>query len=118
MSLGEKLKQLRLQNGLSQEQLSIKLSIATRTYIYYEKGEKYPSVELLVKMAQFFKVGICFLVDEQNEKEQWCKCNKLDAKQLVNEISSLFSGGELSEADKDVVMEAVQEAYWAAKKQN
>jgi len=62
-------------------------------------------------------------MDEQNEsittiQAQEGKFGNLRAEQLVEEISSLFVGGELSETDKDAVMEALQEAYWEAKKKN
>ena len=116
MSFNEKLKELRLRHNLSQENLSRKLNIATRTYIYYEKGEKYPSVELLIKMAHLFNVGICFLIGDHSETTQDCKCNKLETGQLVTEISNLFAGAELSDAEKDAVMEALQEAYQKARK--
>ena len=117
MSLSNKLKELRLQNGLSQEQLSRKLDIATRTYVYYEKGQRNPPIELLTQMADIFNVSISFLMDEQG-KEQGCRCGKLGTNELVEIISALFASGELSEAEKDAVMKALQEAYWAAKKKN
>jgi len=122
MAFNDRLKELRLRHNLSQENLSKKLNIATRTYIYYEKGHKYPSVELLTQMAKYFKVSISFLMDEQGEsivnaQIQDGKLGNFKAKQLVEEISIMFTGGELSETEKDSVMEAVQEAYWAAKKQ-
>lgn len=40
------------------------------------------------------------------------------AEELVTEIGGLFAGGELSESDKDAVMQALQQAYWDAKKEN
>jgi len=67
MSLGIKLKELRLRNSLSQEQLARKIETTTRTYIFYEKDKKYPPVELLIRMANFFKVSISYLIDEQDE---------------------------------------------------
>ena len=117
MSFSIKLKELRLRNNLTQEQLARKLDITTRTVLMYEKGKNYPSVESLTKIANFFKVSISFLMNDQNEVQaQWGKRERPGAKQLIEEISDLFSGGELSEAEKDAVMEAVQEAYWTAKK--
>ena len=114
-----KIRELRLQNDLSQEMLSRKLGIATRTYIYYEKGHKYPSIEMLAQMADLFKVSISFLLDGQNDIQmQGIKHGKAKADYLVSELKVLFAGEELSEAEKYDVMEMVQEAYWAAKKQN
>ena len=117
MSLSAKLKELRLQNGLSQEQLSRKLDVATRTYVYYEKGQRNPPIELLTQMANIFRVRVSFLIDEQNEAQK-CNCGKLGVNQLVEIINGLFAGGELSEMEKDSVMESIQEAYWTAKKKN
>ena len=119
MPFNKRLKELRSRNNLSQEQLARKLDITRRTYIYYETGQKYPSVELLTRIAEFFKVSISFLLDEQHGAQAHeGKFGVLRAEQLIEEISGLFAGGELSETDKDAVMEALQEAYWEAKKKN
>ena len=67
MPLNERIKELRLQNGLSQEKLAREFDITTRTIIQYEKGKTCPSVELLTRMAKFFKVSVAFLLDEQAE---------------------------------------------------
>ena len=40
------------------------------------------------------------------------------AEQLISEVHGLFAGGELSEADKDGVMKALQQAYWECKEEN
>ena len=111
-----KLRELRLQNDLSQEMLSRKLGIATRTVVMYEKGKSQPSIDMLTRMAELFNVSVSFLLDEQDEQKQERKYGKLGAQQLIEEISNLFAEGELSEAEKDAVMEKVQEAYWKAKK--
>ena len=112
MSFSMKLKELRLQNSLTQEQLARKINTTTRTYIFYETGKKYPPVDLLIRIAKFYKVSVSFLLDEDDE---YGRCEKLGAKQLVEQISDLFAGDELSETDKDNVMEALQEVYRNAK---
>jgi hypothetical protein len=38
--------------------------------------------------------------------------------ELVNAVGGLFAGGDLSEEDKDAVMQAIMEAYWDAKARN
>ena len=123
MPICNKIKELRLQNNLSQEQLANKLDITRRTYIYYETGKKYPSVDLLARISEFFEVSISFLTDEQddsvaNEQSQGNKRWKLKAEKLIEEISGLFARDELSVEEKTVVMEAVQEAYQRATKKN
>ena len=119
MPFNEKLKELRLQNSLTQEQLARKLNITMRPYIDYEKGKKYPSVEVLMRMAKLFDVSISFLLDEQNEASTHeLRYGTHRADQLVKEISCLLTGEELSETNKDDIMEAMQEAYRIAKKTN
>ena len=116
MPFHERLKELRLQNNLSQSQLSRNLDMATRTYIYYEKGQRYPSVKLVAKLADYFNVSKSFLMDGQEEGQ--AQGSKLGAKQLVEAINDLFAGSELSESEKEAVMMAVQEAYQKAKEKN
>ena len=123
MSFNERLKELRLRHNLSQEKLSRKLNIVTRTYIYYEKGHRSPSLELLTRIAEFFKVSISYLLDEQSEftvnaQEQEGKYENHDVDRLVDEVSRLFTRGDLSKIDKDAVMKAFQEAYWTAKNES
>jgi len=120
MLFSDKLKELRLQNNLTQEQLARRLDITRRTYIYYETGKKYPSVKLLASVAEFFNVSISFLVDEQKEttaQEQVVNPKKLEANQLVKEIVGLLSGGELSEIEKDALMKELQEVCEKVKQQ-
>ena len=40
------------------------------------------------------------------------------AQRLTEELSGLFSGGELSQEDMDIMMKAIQDAYWIAKEKN
>ena len=43
---------------------------------------------------------------------------KQQANALIAQESGLFAGGEMDEADMDVFMQAVQNAYWEVKKKN
>ena len=63
------------------------------------------------------------LLDEQAEfvlkaGEVYGSRGSEQAQRLVEEISGLYSGGELCDEDMDAMMEAIQEAYWIAKKRN
>ena len=40
------------------------------------------------------------------------------ALEMVNDIAAMWAGGEMDEEDMDAVMQAMQEAYWEAKKNN
>lgn len=49
---------------------------------------------------------------------QYGSRGKRQAEELVNELSGMFAGGELSESDMDAVMIALQKAYFDCKKDN
>lgn len=51
MSFGERLKCVREKMGLSLEKFSLLGGVQARTQIYYEKSERYPTVEYLAKLA-------------------------------------------------------------------
>ena len=40
------------------------------------------------------------------------------AQQLTEEVTGLFAGGEMAQEDMDVMMKAIQDAYWIAKEKN
>ena len=58
MNLGEKLKELRLNYGYTQKQLSEKLSISRVNYTRYENGKVRPDYETLIKIADFYDVTL------------------------------------------------------------
>jgi len=41
-----------------------------------------------------------------------------ELEELVSEVIGLFAGGDLDEDEKDGIMEALNEAYWVAKRKN
>ena len=56
--LGENLKALRLQKGLTQEALAEKFGVSFQSVSRWERGESYPDITLLPEIAGFFKVSV------------------------------------------------------------
>ena len=56
------LKQLRTENNLTQSQIAKEINISQRAYAFYEKGERDPSIETLIKLADYYKVPLDILV--------------------------------------------------------
>ena len=54
--LGETIKRLRQQNGLTQEQLADKLGVSFQSISRWEGGASYPDIELIPEIAGFFRV--------------------------------------------------------------
>lgn len=68
MTLGEKIKQLRTNEGLSQEELGNKIGIHYTHISRYERNQAIPSVEALKNLSQLFDVSIDYLLFEDVEK--------------------------------------------------
>lgn len=124
MFFGEKLKELRKKEGLTQEALAAELDITKRTLINYESGRCYPKqTEIIMRIAKRFSVSADYLMSEADEfvalaAERGGTRGMDQARELVAEVSGLFAGGELAECDKDAVLRAIMDAYWDAKNEN
>lgn len=57
-ALGKKIKKLRKDNGLTQEQLAEQLRISTVYVGFLEAGKGSPSLKLLMKISRKFKVKV------------------------------------------------------------
>ena len=69
VDFGETLKKLRLQEGLTQQQLADKLGVTKSVVSYYELQERYPSPEVLTKLASIFHVSTDFLLGIEKSGE-------------------------------------------------
>ena len=58
---GERLKELRLEKGETQEQTAKALGVSAICYLHYEKNQREPSFDLLVKIAQHFNISLDYL---------------------------------------------------------
>ncbi len=59
---GKRLKELRKLNSLTQTQLAGALGVTKATVSYYEKEERTPSPEMLVRIASVFHVSTDYLL--------------------------------------------------------
>ncbi|XHW39296.1 helix-turn-helix transcriptional regulator [Streptococcus dysgalactiae subsp. equisimilis] len=69
MMLSERLKTLRKEAGLTQEEVAKKLEISRPAYTYWEKGEKKPTPDKLTQIANLFGVSTDYLLNNQVDDE-------------------------------------------------
>lgn len=62
MDFGSRLKELRRQNGLTQQQLADRLGVTKSVVSFYELRERSPSPEVLAKMSYVFHVSTDYLL--------------------------------------------------------
>ena len=60
--LGQRLKELREEKGLTQKQVAAALNLNTVTYLHYEKAQREPPLSVLADMAKFFDVSVDYLL--------------------------------------------------------
>lgn len=68
MNFGEKLKQLRNGQKLTQQQLAERIGVAKSVVSYYASGDRYPSYDVLVKIARIFHVTTDYLLDIERNR--------------------------------------------------
>lgn len=62
VDFGKRLKKLRMQAGLTQNQLADRMGITKSVVSYYELHERCPSPEVLIKLASIFHVSTDYLL--------------------------------------------------------
>ena len=72
MTFGEKLKLLRYEKGLTQDDLGYVLNVTKSCISCYENGTRQPSVDMLISISVYFKVSIDYLVgfEESNPDDR------------------------------------------------
>ena len=109
MTINERLKMLRVENGLTQTQLAQALNIGQTTVAAYEKSHD-PNIYNLVAYAKYFKCSLDFLAgieesysdlilysdDERKLIKEFRRLSP-NAKQLTNNIVKTIADSELND---------------------
>ena len=64
----ERLKMLRVEKHLRQEDVAKALDVTKATISAYENGWRHPSEDMLVKLSNYFRVSVDFLLGENNNR--------------------------------------------------
>lgn len=124
MTFAEKIKKERLTRGMDQPTFAKHIGVSTRTVSYYENGRTFPRTrEDYKRIANALGVSVDYLLTENDEfvmeaGEKYGSKGKRDARELMEQVSGLFAGGELADEDLDEMMRRIQDAYWIAKEKN
>ena len=124
MQFGEKLRTLRKSRHMTQADLAESLNITSRTLINYELGKCLPKkTEIIKRIATLFDVSVDYLMSEDDyPSDNHADGNKHvtedDIQQFLDQATGLFSGGKLSENDRDFVIRSITELYWETRDQS
>lgn len=124
MTFGEKVKNERNRLGLNQDELAKKIGVTRRVISSYENDSSRPrGTERYKKLAEALGVNINYLLSEDEAfiadvEDNYGHRGAKQAKELLAEVTGLFSGGEMADEDMREMVDAIQEAYLIAKKNN
>ena len=86
IKMGEFLKSLRKEKGLTQEQLAEHFSVANRTVSRWETGKNMPDVDILIGLADFYGVDVREII-EGERRYKLCEYEEKDALMRVAEYA-------------------------------
>ena len=90
IEIGERIKELRKQIGLTQEQLAKRLWVTKSIISAYENGTRFPSLEILRQLAYTFNVSTDYLLGVN--KKQFLDITNLKSSQIkiINSLIAEF----------------------------
>lgn len=124
MLFGDRLKSLREKSGMTQADLGKLIGVSDRVVGYYESNDRFPKKpEILQKISEVFEVSVDFLLGKdgafiQSANEQYGSAGAKQAQEVLNDVQSLFAGGDLPEEDKEEFFRLITEMYFESKQKN
>jgi len=110
LSFSEKLRALRKEKGLSQEQLAELLNVSRQSVSKWESGQTYPEIEKLIILSNLFKITLDDLVNDKkveftanidNESKKDDRENEKDYQEKGEEESKKKDNKSEKEDDED-----------------
>lgn len=129
-TIGEKIRDQRLNLGLKQQDLADQAGITIRTVSNYENGAARPRGIQLRKVCAVLQVSEEYLTNPEIDdptygldaapyvdavRDQYGAKGALDMQQLLEQNRALFAGGDIPQEDKDLFFNAIMQAYVATK---
>lgn len=105
MSLSQKLKLLRAEHNMTQEQLAAQINVARATISGYETRDRQPSHEKLTSIAEAFQVSVDFLLDNDDNASS-TEFSLLQEHLLDERVFTLYK--ELSRASKEDIYKHIR----------
>lgn len=108
MKFGDRLKQLRLEKTITQNELGDAIEISGRVIGYYESGDRFPNEDVLKNIANYFDVSVDYLLGMDD-------CHKINIKRDLKDIlvklelddGIYYEDYLLNEKDKEVFVKLI-----------
>ena len=84
-----RLRELRKNAGLTQQELAEKIDLNSITYSNYEKGSREPSTDILINIADFYGVSLDYLCGREIYTKYYFNSNDPNDKMITDCLSKL-----------------------------
>jgi transcriptional regulator with XRE-family HTH domain len=89
ITLGQKIKQLRDEKGLSQSELERKSGVSSKLLSKYENGRIMPTADTLKKIAEGLDISADYLIFDNVPKDGRCQLNDLQLFERFKEVERM-----------------------------
>lgn len=120
MKIGDRMKKLREEKGLMQQDVCNALDIEQSTLANYENNRRVPKTDILIEIANYYGVSLDYLVGRTDDRLDSSKRRPKDLNKFLQQSEIIFDGDtyNLTDEDRDLVMKSLEVAFLAAKRAN
>lgn len=120
MKIGDRMKKLREEKGLMQQDVCNALDIEQSTLANYENNRRVPKTDILIEIANYYGVSLDYLVGRTDDRFDNSKRRPNDLNKFLQQSEIIFDGDtyNLTDEDRDLVMKSLEVAFLAAKRAN
>lgn len=125
MSLGRRIRDLRLKKGFTQQYMADKLKMGRSNFGHIENDRVTPTAEDLQIIADILETSTDYLLGRHNTVNgntipSWATNKDIrDFKKMLEEDAPvMFDGVPLDEEDKEKIKRVIEAMFWDAKRQN
>lgn len=120
MKIGDRMKKLREEKGLMQQDVCNALDIEQSTLANYENNRRVPKTDILIEIANYYGVSLDYLVGRTDDRFDGSKRRPKDLNKFLQQSEIIFDGDtyNLTDEDRDLVMKSLEVAFLAAKRAN
>lgn len=91
LDFGTRLKQLRSEHKLTQDELGKKINVSKASISLYEKNQREPSKESLITLANFFNVSTDYLLGNSDKRKYYDLTDK-DREDIGVQVDRMLAG--------------------------
>ena len=108
-TIGDKVRALRLSKKMTMADLARTSGLSDRAIRYIETNQRKPSIDAIKRLSAALGVAL-----EQASKKYGSK-GKAQAAAILDQTQTLYSGGELTDEDKEMFRNEMMAIFWDSK---